>query len=62
VHGTEDDVIPSAVTEVYAEAARAAGDEVAALMLEEDGHFEPVDPLAASWPRVEAAIVAALNR
>ena len=56
VHGTDDDVVPLWLSERYVEAAEAAGDDAELVTLEGDGHFEPVDPQAASWSRVEQAI------
>jgi acetyl esterase/lipase len=58
VHGTEDDVVPFAMSRAYAE---AAGGEAELVPLEGAGHFEPVDPLAAEWPRVAALIAARLS-
>ncbi len=52
VHGVEDDTVPAALSERYAEAARAAGDEVMMMPLPNMGHFEVVDPLSPAWPHV----------
>jgi fermentation-respiration switch protein FrsA (DUF1100 family) len=47
-HGGRDDVVPPAMSERFAVAARAAGDDVA-LVLEpgedHDGHLDPANPL-----------------
>jgi acetyl esterase/lipase len=61
VQGTADTTIPFALSAGYAEAARAAGDDVELLTLEGAGHFEPVDPQAAEWPAVLDAIRALLG-
>ena len=53
-HGGRDDIVPPVISERYAEAARAAGDDVA-LVLEpdedHDGHLDPANPL---WRAVTA--------
>jgi len=53
VHGTKDDSVPYAMSERYVEAA--AG-EAELVTLEGAGHFEPIDPQAAEWPRTVEAI------
>jgi dipeptidyl aminopeptidase/acylaminoacyl peptidase len=61
VHGTEDDTVPFSFSERFVAAARAAGDDAVLLRLEGDGHFEPIDPRSAAWPRIERAIAAMLG-
>ncbi|MFN8497695.1 MAG: alpha/beta hydrolase [Anaerolineae bacterium] len=56
VHGVEDDTVPLALSEGYAAAARAAGDDVMLDALPGMGHFEVVDPLSPAWPHVLAAV------
>jgi acetyl esterase/lipase len=58
VHGTDDESVPFAMSAAYVEAARAAGDDARLLALEGAGHFEPVDPQSAEWPRVLDCIAA----
>lgn len=53
VHGTADAVVPYADSRAYAEAA--AG-EAELVTLEGAGHFEPIDPESAEWPRVAALV------
>ena len=53
VHGTEDEDVPYATSVAYVE---AAGDEAELITLEGAGHFEPIDPQAAEWPRTLEAI------
>jgi acetyl esterase/lipase len=53
IHGTEDETVPFDDSVRYAE---AAGDEARLVSLEGAGHFEPVDPQSAEWPRVAALI------
>lgn len=56
VHGTADDLVPSAMSAEYAERARAAGDAaVESVLLPGAGHFDLIDPRSAAWPTVEAA-------
>jgi len=52
VHGTDDESVPFAMSTAYVDAACAAGDEARLLALEGAGHFEPIDPQSAEWPRV----------
>jgi acetyl esterase/lipase len=61
IQGTRDETVPFELTAAYAKAARAAGDDVELLALEGAGHFEPIDPQAAEWPTVLAAIGALLG-
>jgi acetyl esterase/lipase len=49
LHGTEDASVPYALSAGYVE---AAGGEAKLVMLGGAGHFEPIDPQAAEWPRV----------
>ncbi|MFC7932589.1 alpha/beta hydrolase family protein [Streptomyces cinereoruber] len=44
VQGREDVVVPYAVADAYAEAAAKAGETVGLTLLEETGHFPPIDP------------------
>jgi acetyl esterase/lipase len=62
VHGTEDDSVPFAMSETYVAAAQAAGDAATLLALPGAGHFEVIDPLAAEWPMILAAIRGLLGR
>jgi acetyl esterase/lipase len=56
VHGTADDLVPSAMSADYTERARAAGDaDVESVLLPGAGHFDLIDPHSAAWPTVEAA-------
>jgi acetyl esterase/lipase len=56
VHGTVDDSVPFELSELYVDAARAAGDEATLLALPDTGHFEVIDPLSREWPEILAAI------
>ncbi|WP_330174497.1 alpha/beta hydrolase [Streptomyces sp. NBC_01498] len=44
VHGRNDIVVPGAVSEAYVDAAARAGEMVGLTLLEDVGHFPPVDP------------------
>jgi acetyl esterase/lipase len=53
VHGTRDDTVPFEQSVRYAE---AAGDEAELILLEDAGHFEPIDPLSPESATVCAAV------
>src|SRR4051795_726263 len=52
VHGEADDVVPPSQSSAYAEAARAAGDEVELVLRPDDDHFVHTDPSNAAWADV----------
>lgn len=58
IHGAADEDVPVAMSEGYHAAAVAAGDDATLLVLPEAGHFDPIDPGSAAWPRVLAAVMA----
>jgi acetyl esterase/lipase len=49
VHGTDDATIPIARTREYAEAARAAGDDVTLIEPTPGGHRSHIDPRSNAW-------------
>ena len=51
-HGDLDDRVPVEQSRRYARAAVAAGDRCELLELPGVGHFEPIDPRGAAWPRI----------
>jgi pimeloyl-ACP methyl ester carboxylesterase len=55
-HAADDGVVPIAQTTRYAEAARAAGDDVTVIELETGGHFDLVDPDTPAWSAVAPAL------
>lgn len=55
LHGTDDEDVPYAMSERYAEVAAVAGDPTHLVTLP-GGHFEPVDPATAQWKRVLEAV------
>ncbi|HVW35635.1 MAG TPA: alpha/beta hydrolase [Acidimicrobiia bacterium] len=61
VHAVDDDVVPIAQTAGYAEAARAAGDDVTVLELKAGGHFDLIDPATPAWAAVAGRLEAALG-
>ena len=56
VHGRQDDRVPLAHAEEYARTARAAGDEVTLLVLDDADHFDLIDPRYGGFPRILEAI------
>jgi acetyl esterase/lipase len=61
VHGTDDDQVPFSLSSAFVDAARAAGDDVELVELAGAGHFDPIDPRSAHWPRVVEAFRAILD-
>ena len=51
-HGGRDDVVPPLMSERFAAAARAAGDDVAHVVVAGAGHMEHLDPAGALWRAV----------
>jgi len=51
-HGDLDDRVPVEQSRRYARAALAAGDRCELLELPGVGHFAPIDPRGAVWPRI----------
>lgn len=60
IHGTDDETVPYEMSRHYLAAALARGDEARLIALPGAGHFEIVDPLAAEWSDILAAIHALL--
>jgi acetyl esterase/lipase len=56
VHGARDDVVPAWLSEEYAAAARAAGDEVELHVLSGADHFDVIDPRHSAWSLVADCI------
>lgn len=56
VHGANDPTVPVALSERYAERARAAGDRVVLHAIPGAGHFDVIAPTSAAWREVVAAI------
>lgn len=49
VHGALDEIVPATLSAEYAEAARAAGDEVELLLIPGADHFDLIDPAHEAW-------------
>jgi acetyl esterase/lipase len=52
VHGDADERVPVAQSTAYAEAARAAGDDVELVVRAGEDHFVHIDPAAGAWADV----------
>jgi len=52
VHGADDVVLPVSMSELYAQKARAAGDDVTLVVVPGEGHMDPVDPGRSAWAAV----------
>jgi acetyl esterase/lipase len=61
-HGTLDESVPCALGAGYAEAARAAGDDVDWLPLADATHMPPIDPRGDPWRRILDALLPHLDR
>lgn len=48
IHGTSDDIVPVEISRRYAQAARAAGDEVELVELPDAGHMDFLDPASSA--------------
>ena len=59
-HATNDDIVPPSQTTAYADAARAAGDDVTVLAIDGGSHFGLIDPLSSAWAAVARAVEARL--
>jgi acetyl esterase/lipase len=57
VHGAKDDVVPFEISERYAKAAKAAGDDARLVTLPEAGHFELIDPRSGEWPHIQQTVL-----
>jgi pimeloyl-ACP methyl ester carboxylesterase len=55
LHGTEDDIVPIALSRNYCRLARRAGDDTTLVELAGVDHFAVIDPLSGAWPAVLAA-------
>ncbi len=56
IHGTEDDRVPYAMSETYAQAARAAGDQVTLIKLKGADHFALINVNADAWAKTVEAV------
>ncbi|MHA6760883.1 alpha/beta hydrolase [Streptacidiphilus sp. PAMC 29251] len=56
LHGSEDDVVPAAMSREYAGLAERSGDPVRLVELAGMEHFGLIDPLSAAWPHLLDAL------
>lgn len=56
LHGTDDEVVPSELSERFVRAAAAGGDSVDVTVLPGAGHFDLIEPDSDAWAAVAAAI------
>lgn len=61
IHGSLDVNVPVGVSEHFAKAAKAAGDQVVFHTLAAAEHFKLIDPEGDEWVEVKAAIIHLLN-
>jgi acetyl esterase/lipase len=52
VHAERDDDIPAHVSREFAEAARAAGDDCELVVIDDEGHYEHLEPGSRCWASV----------
>ena len=62
LQGSEDDQIPPDLPKRWAENGHRMGDRVMVEMIQGADHFDVVDPESKAWPKVKAALLAALSR
>jgi acetyl esterase/lipase len=58
IHGSEDDIVPVAMSRDYVKRKQQKKEDVALLEIPKVGHFEIVDPDSKVWTQVEKAILA----
>lgn len=61
VHGHEDSVVPTIMSEQYAAAAAAAGDRVSLALVRAHGHLALIDPRRDAWKLVTDRLARALR-
>lgn len=54
VHGVRDDDVPVHVSREFADAAREAGDDCELVVIEDEGHYEHLEPGSRCWEAVTA--------
>jgi pimeloyl-ACP methyl ester carboxylesterase len=52
VHGERDDDVPPCISLEFAEAARAAGDDCELVVIDDEGHYEHLEPGSRCWGAV----------
>jgi acetyl esterase/lipase len=62
VQGTMDDIVPPELAEHYRDDAKDAGDHHVKLKkIHDANHFDVIDPTSPAWPKVQKAILKALD-
>jgi acetyl esterase/lipase len=61
VQGDSDTIIPLAMANDYADAAKKKGDDAKLIVIEKAGHFEVVDPKSFAWAAVKDEVLALLK-
>jgi acetyl esterase/lipase len=61
VQGSTDSIIPLAMAQDYADAAKKKGDDAKLVVIEKAGHFEVVDPKSFAWEAVRDEVLALLK-
>lgn len=61
LHGVDDTVVPLEISRLYTEAAKAAGDDVRLIPLQDTGHGELIDPTSVQWRIVSPTLRALLH-
>jgi pimeloyl-ACP methyl ester carboxylesterase len=56
VHGERDDDVPVDISREFAAAARAAGDDCELVVIDDEGHYEHLEPGSRCWAAVTAWI------
>jgi acetyl esterase/lipase len=49
VHGERDDDVPPCISREFADAARAAGDDCELVVIDDEGHYEHLEPGSRCW-------------
>jgi acetyl esterase/lipase len=57
IHGTDDDIVPPALSKNYVIAKLKAKENARLIMIPHAGHFEIVDPQSRAWAAVEKVLV-----
>jgi dipeptidyl aminopeptidase/acylaminoacyl peptidase len=52
VHGERDDDVPVHISREFAEAARAAGDDCELVVVDDESHYEHLEPGSRCWGAV----------
>lgn len=61
IHGKLDQIVPVELSQDYARAAQAKGDDAQLVTIPEAGHFDLISPQSSSWPVVAATVVSLLQ-